>query len=432
MRAQAREAKLRGMKTWIVALLLLALAPATASAGTIAGKLPKKGKPMTVRVIRADTAEVVAAKRLSSPRYRLKVARGPYLVRGTAGKRAFGSKVVRVGRRSTAKPKLRARSAAGGPRLAIVAVDPHISISGLPGYTNGLEIDGVLITELFGVDCTDGGEVAIVEVRNRDALEREIALQNTKWFDPKTRVRPNFIKPDTFISGHGSVSGGMVTIDLAMRGKVTGSSSVTMPVSQLLDAASAVAADIKGQICRPSETEEPAPPEPPITGARFGYRGSLSGSATITSPAGTTVETWSAEGIRFSRTQPSSDSAPNYQITDGTLDFRVDGTLGGCTFSGSTTIPLNVAEGEAESTLDLAPDDSYFAVGYASPELVATYICPGEDPFTMPYGSITEYLRTDKAFVRRQPAVDGTIAGSAGATKDGKTLSWAWNLKPLI
>ena len=429
MRAQAREAKLRGMKTWIVALLLLALAPATASAGTIAGKLPKKGKPMTVRVVRADTAEVVAAKRLSSPRYRLKVPRGPYLVRGAAGKRAFATRIVRVGR-STSRPKVRAR-AASAP-LAIVAVDPHISISGLPGYAGGLEIDGVLITELFGVDCTDGGKVQVVEVRNRDALEREIELGNSKYFDPKFRVRKNFIKPDTFISGHGSVSGGMVTIDLAMRGKVTGSSSVTMPVSQLLDAASVAAADIKGQICRPSETEEPAPPEPPTTGARFGYRGSLSGSATITSPAGTTTETWSSGDVRFSRTQPSSDSAPNYQITDGTLDFRVDGTLGGCTFSGSTTIPLNVAEGEAESTLDLAPDDSYFAVGYTSPELVATYICPGEDPFTMAYGSITEYLRTDKGFVRRQPAVDGTIAGSAGATKDGKTLSWAWNLKPLI
>ena len=118
------------MKIAIVAALLLALlVPATASAGTIAGKLPRKGKPASVRVVRAETAEVVAAKQGS--RYRLKVPRGAYVVRGTAGKRAFSSRVVRVGRR-TAKPKLRrARaSAAAGPTLATVAVDPNIAITG--------------------------------------------------------------------------------------------------------------------------------------------------------------------------------------------------------------------------------------------------------------------------------------------------------------
>ena len=107
-----------------------------------------------------------------------------------------------------------------------------------------------------------------------------------------------------------------------MRGRVNGSSSVTLPVSQLLDGAAAVASDLKGQICRSQDEEgEPAPPAPPVPGSRLGYRGSLGGSATITSETGVITETWSSADVRFSRTQPSSDSAPNFQITDGSLTF---------------------------------------------------------------------------------------------------------------
>ena len=76
MRRSARRGTLCGVKTMILAAVLLFVVPATASAGTIAGKLPRKGKPMTVRVVRLDTAQIVAAKQLNKRRYRVKVARG--------------------------------------------------------------------------------------------------------------------------------------------------------------------------------------------------------------------------------------------------------------------------------------------------------------------------------------------------------------------
>jgi hypothetical protein len=421
------------MKTWIgfsLAAVALALVPATASAGTITGKLPRKGDPMTVRVVRIDTGQVVAAKRLARPRYKLKLAAGPYMVFAGAKRRTFASRTVRVRRRGTrAVPMRRARAATtSGPELAVVAIDPRIEIAGVPGYPNGMALDTMLITDVFGVDCTNGGQVTVVEVRHRDEIEREIRLSNSKAFDPRTRIRPNFTKPDTFITGHGEVSGGMVTIDLRMTGKVTGSSSMTVPLSQVLTVTEALGSDLKGQICR--SQDEPAPPSPPVVTERATYTGSLSGSATIPSLAGTTTETWSATDVRFSRTRVSSDSAPNYEITAGTLQFSVSGTLAGCTLSGSKAMPLAVAAGDAESTLDLAPDDSYFALGYPNQTLDVTYTCPDSDPFTMTYTAMNEFLRTNPAFQRRFPGPNGAIAGSAAATRDGKQLSWSWSLRP--
>ena len=58
------------MRTLIAAFVLLAVLPATASAGSITGKVPRKGKAMTVRVAKLGTAEVVAAKRITKRRYR--------------------------------------------------------------------------------------------------------------------------------------------------------------------------------------------------------------------------------------------------------------------------------------------------------------------------------------------------------------------------
>jgi hypothetical protein len=416
------------MKTWIVTALLLLLVPATASAGTITGKVPRKGKPMTVKVVRMDTAKVVVAKRIKKPKYRIKVARGPYMVFSSAGKRRFKSRAVRVGRRGTSKAKARAAAA---PPLAIIGVDPNITISGLEGYRAGLPIDTLFITGLFGVDCAGGGQVTVVETRDRAALEREVELSNSKYFDQSKKIVPHWVNPDTVISGHGQVSGDNVTIDLVMRGKVNGSSSITMPISQLVEATEALAADLKGQICDPQE-QPPTPPPPADVVALLGYRGSLSGSATITSVAGVITESWTSTDVRFSRI-PSSDTAPGYEITAGTLSFTVSGTVGGCTVSGATAMPLAVAAGDAESTLDLAPDHSYFAVGYPNGTLDVTYTCPGQDgSFTMPYTAMNEFLRTDAKFVRRQPAPNGTISGSASATRDGTALKWTWALKPLI
>ena len=315
------------MKTWIVTALLLLFVPATASAGTITGKVPRKGKPRTVKVVRMDTAKVVVAKRINRPKYRIKVARGPYMAFSSAGRRRFKSRAVRVGKRGTRKVTARAAAA---PPLAIIGVDPNITISGLEGYRAGLPIDTLLVTGLFGVDCTNGGQVTVVETRDREALEREIELTNSKYFDRSKRIVPRWVSPDTVISGHGQVGGDNVTIDLVMRGKVNGSSSITMPISQLVEATDALAADLKGQICDPQE-QPPAPPPTDVV-AMLGYRGSLSGSATITSLAGVITESWTSTDVRFSRV-PSSDTAPGYEITACTLNFSVSGTYGPCTVS---------------------------------------------------------------------------------------------------
>ncbi len=87
---------------------------------------------------------------------------------------------------------------------------------------------------------------------------------------------------------------------------------------------------------------------------------------------------------------------------------------------------------DVDRRLDLAPDNSYFAVGYPNDTLDITYTCPDGDPFTAPYAAMNEFLRTDAKYIRRQPAPNGTISGSASATRGDTSLNWSWALKPLI
>jgi hypothetical protein len=424
------------MKTLIAAFVLLAVLPATASAGTIAVKVPRKGKAMTVRVVKLGTAEVVAAKRITKRRYRVKAPRGRYVVMASAGNRRFTSHAIRVGRRGTRRAKL---AAAADPPLAIIGVDPNIKLIGAEalGGPKALAIDSMVITDLLGVGCSNGGTIAVVEVRHKDLIEKEIELQHGGGFDPDTIVTPHFLTPDTFVSGRGQVVGDHITVELTMRGKVNGSSTVSVPINRAFEMTEGPASALVGQICR-TKDEPASPPPPPANGPALGYRGSLSGSATITSPAGVTTETWSSTDVRFSRTYPASDAAPNYQISEGNLQFAVSGTVGGCTISGSDSFPLGADDGAAESTLDLAPDDSYYAVGFPGATLDVTYTCPGSDPFTVPYAAINEFLRTNPPVVRRQPSPNGTISGSASAVSgpspvgDSKALKWSWALNPQL
>ena len=430
MRRRGASGEAVPVKTLIAAVVLLAVVPATASAGTIAGKLPRKGKPMTVRVVQLDTAKVVAAKRLKTRRYRIKLARGTYLVSASAGNRRFTSRVVRVGRRGTRRAKLAAAPAA---RLATIAVDTNIKLTGgqALGGPRSLAIDSMVITDLLSSGCANGGQIAVVEVRHRDLIEKEIELQNSDRFDPKTRITPHFLTPDTFISGHGEVVGDQVTVTLTMHGKVNGSSTVTVPIDRVMEMTEGPASALVGEICRTKDAP-PAPPPPPAQGPALGYRGTVSGSATITSPTGVVVETWSTSDVRFSRTYPSHDYAPNYQVSEGSLQYSVSGTVGACTISGSESLPIAVDAGDAESTLDLAPDDSYFAVAFPNGNLDVTYTCPGGDPFTVTYYAMNEWLRTNPGFVRRQPGPNGAISGSASTVKGETALKWTWALRPQI
>ena len=287
----------------------------------------------------------------------------------------------------------------------------------------------MVITDLLQNGCANGGKFVVVEVRHKDLIEKEIKLQHSGGFDPGTIVTPHFLTPDTFISGRGEVVGDHITVELTMRGKVNGSSTVSVPINRPFDMTDGPASALVGEICR-SKDAPPPPPPPPAAGPALGYRGSLSGSATITSAAGVTTETWSSSDVRFSRTYPSYDYAPNYQISEGRLQFSVSGTAGGCTFAGSDSLPLGMDDGDAESTLDLAPDDSYYAVGFPNGSIDVTYTCPGSDPFTVAYPVMNEFLRTNPLVVRRQPSPSGTISGTWSATSGDKVLKWTWALQP--
>jgi hypothetical protein len=133
----------------------------------------------------------------------------------------------------------------------------------------------MVITDLLQADCSNGGKIAVVEVRHRDLIEKEIELQHGGGFDPDTIVTPHFLTPNTFISGHGEVVGDHITVELTMRGKVNGTSTVSVPIDRPFEMTEGPASALVGQICRTKD-------EPPVARTAIGQRSqppSASGSA---------------------------------------------------------------------------------------------------------------------------------------------------------
>ena len=423
------------MKTLIAAFVLLAVLPATASAGTITGKVPRKGKAMTVRVVKLGTAEVVAAKRISKRRYRVKAPRGRYVVMASAGNRRFTSHAIRVGRRGTRRAKL---SAAADPPLAIIGVDPNIKLIGAEalGGPKALAIDSMVITDLLGVGCSNGGEIAVVEVRHKDLIEKEIELQHGGGFDPDTIVTPHFLTPDTFISGRGEVVGDHITVELTMRGKVNGSSTVSVPINRAFEMTEGPASDLVGQICR-TKDEPASPPPPPAKGPALGYRGSLSGSATITSATGVVTETGrrptcGSAAVSVERLRPELRDQRGQSAVFGVGHRRRlhDLGLGVAPARGGRGRRGEHARSRARRQL----------LRDRVPERVARrhVHVPGQRSV---HGHVLRDERVpphEPARRRRQPSPNGTISGSASVVSpaspigESKALKWSWALKPQL
>ena len=217
---------------------------------------------------------------------------------------------MRVGKRGTRTVTARAAAA---PPLAIIGVDPNITISGLEGYRAGLPIDTLLVTGLFGVDCTNGGQVTVVETRDREALEREVELSNSKYFDRSKRIVPHWVSPDTVISGH--EPGGRRQRDDRSRDARQGQRLVVDHDADLAARRGHRRAGRRpqGPDLRPAGAAARAAAD----GCRgdVGYRGSLSGSATITSLAGVITSrgrrpTCASAAFRPATPRPATRSRP--------------------------------------------------------------------------------------------------------------------------
>ena len=94
----------------------------------------------------------------------------------------------------------------------------------------------------------------VVDVRNREAAEREIALQQTEYFDPATRLEPGqFIEPTHEVSGHLRLEGGRLEWIVELRempgGRTVDAVTGEAPEDAYFDIAERIANDLVSRLC---------------------------------------------------------------------------------------------------------------------------------------------------------------------------------------
>lgn len=258
-----------------IALAALASPAAAAPAGTVAAGL--KGVPKlsagakrdtSVRAIRLDTGQLLAAASGS----KVKVPAGRWLalaanVLDTPGSGYAGlSHAVRVkgGKRARVTVKMRRQRAGGsrkasGARTRAAAAKPGGFILGvkripLTGIPNGpVDIDGAVTTEIFNRECADGSDKQLVEIRRRQDILDEIKLQNTKYFDRKSRIKAHLVDPRQTVEGSGTVVDGAVTLELRVvdvkTGKTVAQATSTGPLTDFFDLLDNTSAQLVDDLC---------------------------------------------------------------------------------------------------------------------------------------------------------------------------------------
>ena len=186
---------------------------------TVASPLrPAGGAITTVRAIDARTVSTVAGARVGAAgTYRISLPPGIYVVlvekvaKTTQPLTGFGRLTRLRSAKTSVIPRVQPGSATArrttsgltgrtaflapaAPTKPAVAVR-YLSATGPKPYL-GRGLSNMLVTDLFGSSC-----YVLVEWEERELLQQEIRLQQSKWVDPSTRVTPRPIQPKYFVEG---------------------------------------------------------------------------------------------------------------------------------------------------------------------------------------------------------------------------------------
>lgn len=203
-------------------------------------------------------------------RYALKVPPGPYALvggsvffkRGLPAVKLVGALRARAGkprrlplslrpfRRRTRHPRsARATAARGSAASRIVGV-PYFT-GAAPYQNRGLA--SMVQTDLVQLNKGPPCAFTVVELQRRDDVVREIRLQQTRFFDPATTVRPGrLLQPNHVVRGSlVSAAGGALgyTIRVMRGGTVKGSISGRIPENAWLTASEGIAREVAKIIC---------------------------------------------------------------------------------------------------------------------------------------------------------------------------------------
>lgn len=235
----------------------VAATDASAATGTLSVKLdgaPRKAKKAkrttTLRVIDLRTGQIAQSSSLRKTSTKLKLQPGAYVVslrtidvpgiatEGTSKialvkanrstKQTLRAKPLRKAKKKRKKKSKKASVSASIPNKyfapasetadrLVAGIDPKIAIKGFDEYPNGLEIDSVLATPL-SKGCPGGQpKFTLVEIRRRAEIIEEIKRGSDPRFDKSTTVKIGGLWRETaMVRGSGSVSGGVLTIQLSL------------------------------------------------------------------------------------------------------------------------------------------------------------------------------------------------------------------------
>lgn len=265
---------------FLLSLGLVAALPgsALAAGGTIAGTVAGVGKGhqagASVRVLDGDTGRLAAAATPSgSGAFSITVPEdGAYVLVTSvvAPGKALSTAAVpvsvrkgqrRKGLRITPKRTKRAKRAFVQENGAVTAGVPAFSVENFTGGTGDWQqmnrgLPAMLTTDLVGGTSCETAVTA--NESDRALILQELRLQKSRFFDPKTRVKRNFVINDYTVRGTISVnpgSGGQsatvaVRIENARTGATVDSFSTTLTTEQFFEGAERLAKVVGERICR--------------------------------------------------------------------------------------------------------------------------------------------------------------------------------------
>ncbi len=254
--------------------------------GKVTGDLPPEARALTeIRVFDLAGAHLVAkATPKRGGTFRLGLAPGAYLLvttvtpeEGRAGasvRRLIPLTLARGQRRSgvrISEPNRGTATATGSPSAhaaytqesgAISPGDIAFSIEYFTGATGNLGVMNRGLSALLQADltATPCRSTEVVNSSDRVLVERELDLGKSRYFDPSTVPRRNFVLPDIVVKGRletrGNDLGYTITLVDARTGRRLEALSGTMQGGRIFEAEQALAARLAKRICAYGEVFE--------------------------------------------------------------------------------------------------------------------------------------------------------------------------------
>jgi hypothetical protein len=463
----------------VLTALLCLLAPVAAQAkrpgtlsGSVAGlKAPPAGKgEAALRAMSLNTGVLRRAARIRrGGRFRLRAPAGAYALFGSEVRRPpkakvvdklVGSGVLKAGRTTKValstkglkktkkkRKKRKRRPSAGSSQTSgigdVSVSHPAIWVQRFTVVGGGEAWSGLgrgtmelVVTDLLGgLARRPGCKVDVVEREKIGQVLQELNRSQSKFFDPKTRLKKGkIVKDNSTVTGNVSVTGAgaaqQVTITATYENFDTGQTSTVTrsgPVSQFFELEQELVAQLLKEICEPPTDELPP-----------AYSGTFSARLTNAGVPGYLLE-FTGGRARFVSQGDHTGSYFGYGVASGSATVTVHAPgSDGCELDGSGPVSwapggfaagqINIYAGSPRTYDVMLGTDPYASIQ------VVTSGCndPADDGKTEAYsvGSHRGLLVPRPGAARPAVQASGAIAGTTTFSESLLTYTFTWALSP--